>query len=302
LVGKGRAVTLQQTHAGTSQVIDQMRQDVAGGLGTLAAPSNLTPQPARAHDDIPTSSSNGCHAGYLSITQGSCVYGDPFGKYTVVLFGDSHMQQWQPAFNRAGTDAHWRVVNWTKSACPPADLTVFNTSLKRSYTECNTWRAVTLKRIAALKPNLVVVTGSEDLATAAVSPNAYAQATIATLRTLEQTTGARIIYFEDTPYPGYNMAECVAAHLSNVQPCIFSLSHAYTNPDRHRETTVEIEKLGGVTVVDPAPWICANGRCPAVVGNLLVYRDQSHISVEFSTWLAPMIVSLLAADTPGRAH
>jgi hypothetical protein len=35
-----------------------------------------------------------------------------------------------------------------------------------------------------------------------------------------------------------------------------------------------------------------------VVGNLLVYRDTSHISVEFSRWLAPMITSLLQELQP----
>ena len=140
-VGKGGAVSIVQAGTPTPQVIKQMQQAVATGINTMAAPSNLTPQPAHAHDDVPASSSNGCHAGYLAITQGPCIYGDPSGQQTVVLFGDSHMQQWEPAFANAGIEAHWRVINWTKSACPPARLTVFNTALKRSYTECDTWRA-----------------------------------------------------------------------------------------------------------------------------------------------------------------
>ena len=299
LVGKGAAATAVPARGTSSQVIQQMRQEVAAGLDTTAAPSNLTPEPAKAHGDVPSSSSNDCHAGYLTIKQGPCVYGDPTGKHTVVLFGDSHMQQWQPAFGIAGADTGWRVVNWTKSACPPAELTVFNTTLKRDYTECNTWRALTLKRIAALHPDVVVVTGSEDLAAANVSPSAYANATVATLRELQKTTSAKIIYFEDTPYPGYNMADCVAGHLSDVKVCNFSLSHAYTDPARHNATRLAIEKLAGVSIIDPRLWICAATECPAVVGNLLVYRDQSHISVEFSDWLTPMIVSLLETAARG---
>ena len=38
--------------------------------------------------------------------------------------------------------------------------------------------------------------------------------------------------------------------------------------------------------------------CPAVVGNLLVYRDQSHLSVEYSTWLAPVITNFLIEAEP----
>jgi peptidoglycan/LPS O-acetylase OafA/YrhL len=301
LVGTGAAATVVEAGVATPQVTREMQHAVAAGLNTREAPSNLTPGPAQAHDDVPDSSSNGCHAGYLAIDQGSCVYGDPAGKHTVVLFGDSHMQQWQPAFVNAGAYAHWRLVNWTKSACPPAQLTVFNTALKRTYTECNTWRDVTLKRIAALKPDAVVMTSSEDLASGNVSPSDYVNATIATLRQLMQTTTAKVIYFEDTPYPSYNMAGCVAAHLSDVASCDFSTSRAYTYPDRHTATRLGIEKLGGVTIVDPQRWICANTRCPAVVGNLLVYRDGSHISVPFSKWLSPLISSLLKATKPKQS-
>lgn len=278
-----------------------MEQDIKMGLQTTAVPSNLTPTPSAAHNDVPISSSDGCHANYLVITQPACVFGDPAGRETVVLFGDSHMQQWQPAFIAAATEEHWRVVNWTKTACPPAELTVFSSVLNRNYTECDTWRAETLKRIAALKPNLVVVTGSEDLAPASVSPSTYARAMARTLRTLNQTTSAKVVYFQDTPYPGSNMAGCVAAHLTDAKLCNFPISRAYTYPARHRETA-DMAKKAGAQVVDPAKWICIDQTCPAIVGNLLVFRDQSHISVEFSTWLAPVIALFLETEAPGPAR
>jgi peptidoglycan/LPS O-acetylase OafA/YrhL len=62
-----------------------------------------------------------------------------------------------------------------------------------------------------------------------------------------------------------------------------------------------LRKLGGVTLADPAGWICASKVCPAVVGNLLVFRDAQHLSADFSEWLTPMITSLLNKLKPGRA-
>jgi len=97
---------------------------------------------------------------------------------------------------------------------------------------------------------------------------------------------------EDTPFPGYNVASCVAAHLGDVKACDLSLNRAYDQA-RHQAINRALQKLGGVTLVNPADWICADNTCPAVVGNLLVFRDQSHLSVEFSGWLTPMITSLL---------
>ena len=298
LVGTGADATVVHASTATHTVTGEMDAAIIAGLNTMDAPRNLTPEPAQAHGDVPSSSYDGCHASLFAVTQGPCVFGDPTGKYTVVLFGDSHMQQWQPAFTDAGVYAHWRVVNLTKSGCPPQELTVFSTQLHRIYTECDTWRALTLRRIAVLNPTVVIVAGSDNYA--AASPTAYADATVSTVRTLQQSTTAKIVYLEDTPYPGYNVASCVAAHLGGVKACNLPMSQAYTYPARHQAINQALQKLGGVTLVDPAGWICADNVCPAVVGNLLVFRDTSHLSVEFSEWLTPMITSLLDELQPGH--
>ena len=78
------------------------------------------------------------------------------------------------------------------------------------------------------------------------------------------------------------------------------MSRAYPSPARHQAINHALRKLGGVTLVNPAGWMCADNACPAVVGNLLVFRDESHLSVEFSEWLTPMIVSLLDELQPGH--
>jgi peptidoglycan/LPS O-acetylase OafA/YrhL len=299
LVGTGANASVVHASTASPVVRREMRAAIIAGLATKEAPANLTPQPASAHGDLPSSSFDGCHADLLAVTQGPCVSGDAAGKYTAVLFGDSHMQQWQPGFTQAGTDAHWRIVNWTKGSCPPQELSTFNVNLNRIFYECNTWRAHTLRRIAALNPTVVVVAGFDDEAAPTVSPTAVADATVATIRKLQQTTTAKIVYLEDTPYPGYSVPDCVAAHLADVKACNLQLGRAYPDAGRHQAINSALRKLGGVTLVNPADWICADGACPAVVGNLLVFRDDSHLSVEFSTWLAPMLVSLLAELQPG---
>jgi hypothetical protein len=51
----------------------------------------------------------------------------------------------------------------------------------------------------------------------------------------------------------------------------------------------------GVTVIDPTPWFCADSVCPAIIGNTLVYRDQSHVSATYIRLLAPVLSSQLPA-------
>jgi peptidoglycan/LPS O-acetylase OafA/YrhL len=299
LVGTGRDATVVHASFATPAVTAEMRAAILAGLKTTDAPKNLTPTVAQAHGDVPISSYDGCHADILVVNQGPCVFGDKTGRYTVVLFGDSHMQQWQPTFVRAGAYAHWRVVNWTKSGCAAQEVAEWNGQLNEPYTQCYTWRARTLRRIAQLNPTVVVV-ASADVEAPNLSPTAYANATVATVRTLQRTTSAKIVYLEDTPYPGYAVPGCVADHLDDVKACNLPLSKAY-NQARHLAINRALEKLGHVTLVNPADWICADNECPAVVGNLLVFRDQSHLSVEFSRWLTPMITSLLEELQPRHA-
>jgi hypothetical protein len=44
----------------------------------------------------------------------------------------------------------------------------------------------------------------------------------------------------------------------------------------------------GAAVIDPYLWLCTKaGICPVVVGNTLVYRDDSHMAKTFSEAIGP---------------
>ena len=52
-----------------------------------------------------------------------------------------------------------------------------------------------------------------------------------------------------------------------------------------------------ITTVDPTRMFCTSQACPAIVGNILVYRDASHMSARYSRWLAPMTAPLFVAGS-----
>jgi peptidoglycan/LPS O-acetylase OafA/YrhL len=295
VTGSGAAVHITVAQDSTPAVVAEMQQAVATGVKTGEAPSNLTPTTSQAAQDLPAADSTNCHASFATINQGPCVYGDPAGTKTAVIVGDSHADMWLPAFNQAGLTQHWRVVDWTKSSCPVASITVYNSSLNRTYTECDTWRKSVLTRIAALKPDAIFVSDSENVVGGSVSPEQWSAANLSTLRTLQSTTTAKVTLIQDVPVPAYDMPGCVAQHLSSVQKCTFSTTKAYSFPARHRQLAADA-KSAGFNVVDPQGWICTTTTCPAIVGNYLVYRDDTHLTAQFSTWLAPMVEPLLTSS------
>ena len=123
--------------------------------GSLA--DDLVPPLDGAYWDLPAGYDDGCHLDFPELDAPECVYGDPGSETTVLLLGDSHAQQWLPAVQAIADDRGWRLRAITKSACPMADGTVWNSVLKRGYRECDEWREQALELIGAEAPDLVLV-------------------------------------------------------------------------------------------------------------------------------------------------
>ncbi len=75
-----------------------------------------------------------------------------------------------------------------------------------------------------------------------------------------------------------------------------------SRPRPDRTARAAVERAGG-SYLDVSPWICTRSTCAVVVGNLLVYRDDNHLSTSYPAWLAPLLALELdrAMGTP-TAH
>ena len=69
------------------------------------------------------------------------------------------------------------------------------------------------------------------------------------------------------------------------EKCAFPEKGAYEKGDA-TEPAAELEPR--VEVLDFSDHFCMGGTCPAVVGNVLVYRDKHHISDTYMGTLAPV--------------
>jgi hypothetical protein len=50
---------------------------------------------------------------------------------------------------------------------------------------------------------------------------------------------------------------------------------------------------GGGQYVDLSGLFCTAGRCPVIVGNTLVFRDDNHITTEYARVLAPLLTEMI---------
>ncbi|MGZ9276917.1 MAG: SGNH hydrolase domain-containing protein [Candidatus Limnocylindrales bacterium] len=265
-----------------------------------AVPADLVPSLAAVRDDIPVIYADGCHATARATVPPPCAYGEVDAATTVYLVGDSHAGHWFPTLERLARERGWRFVSLTKSACPAADVVVYNTSLKREYRECAEWRAAVETRIDADRPALVFISnsrGSQLVVDGAVTPTKDAEAAWAaglerTVRTIE-SSGARVVVIGDTPNPDGDPPVCLSDHPDDVLACTTPLSRALAPVHVAGERTAT--ETAGATYIDPSPWLCPTAPCPAVIGRVLVYRDEHHMTTPFAAALAPYLESLLPA-------
>src|SRR5262249_2062687 len=124
-------------------------------------------------------------------------------------------------------------------------------------------------------------------------PTAWERGYVATLRAIRPAAKS-IVVLGDTPYWTADPPTCVSANLADVRPCARPLSEAVDAP--HSAAEQRAAHAVGARFVDPIAWLCVPAGCPAVVGNLLVYRDTNHISTPFAIWLAGVLAE--AIDPP----
>ena len=125
----------------------------------------------------------------------------------VVLFGDSHALQWRGPLERVADSRGWRLWFITKSACPVARISL-------AASDCAAWREAAIKAIAALHPDLVIVSNlnvyrSQDASDEAEAAGLWRVGLASTLRALDRHA-RRVILLGDTSR--WDDPACLAAH------------------------------------------------------------------------------------------
>lgn len=282
--------------------IDSGSVDIAALAASGPVPGNLQPALADAAKDAPdlrAADGQSCHARIVSAElssegTGSCVAGGTEGgSRTVMLVGDSHAHQWLPALQAIAPANDWRLINLTKGACPLYDVQLVNNQLGRDYTECYQWRAKVWDRIATEHPAMIITSAAIFSEREGDFADRWSAGVGQTLDRLK-ATGAAVVTVADTPFPRKDIPKCLADHLQDAASCSFTPTSGQSDPTRRAATTAAAVQAG-VGVVDPTGWFCDATQCPAVIGNALVYRDNSHISTFYSQQVAPLLQASLPA-------
>jgi peptidoglycan/LPS O-acetylase OafA/YrhL len=278
----------------------QVQAAVSAAAGVQAVPSNLSPPLARASSDTALPFQNGCDRTFTASSQPPCVFGDPTGTSTVALVGDSHAAAWYPAVEPLAEQQHRRLDVLAKATCPfLLDLPIRSPYLGREFTECEQWRTTVLSRLQAERPSLVLLAMSRrygadfGFTSYDASWQAALTRTVSTLR----AAGATVLVLGPVPDPHTWAPTCLSGHLDSATACAPDRAAAVNAQGVAGEAVAT--RAGGGRYADLADLFCAADRCPLVVGNDLVYRDDNHVTVEYATVLAPVMAAEIESALPG---
>ena len=274
------------------QAFTQARTAVTASAGLRAVPSNLEPPLTGAPADKAAVFVNGCVRSWREVGQGECATADTESPTTVSLIGDSHAAMWNPALQQVAEQRHWRLETLAKVTCPLQDLPIDSPYLGREYTECEQWRGQIMGRVTAEHPRLVVLDMSRRYG-ADFGFTSYDPAWIETLgRTVAQLrrTGATVLVLGPAPDPRSPAPACLSAHLDDAGACAPQRSDA-VNDDGIAAERAATTGNGG-HYADLTDLFCTPDRCPMIVGNTLVFRDDNHVTTEYAQLLAPVMGAL----------
>ena len=302
-VATGRSSTTTPPAVATADSLDaQVNAQVSLSLANLQVPESLTPSLSDAAADVPVPSDDGCFDGFTDTSVHPCLYGDTSSSSSIVLFGDSHALMWFPAFENLASQQHDALVVMTKATCPPLEISVFSPELGRPYTECDKWRAAELQRMSTLHPAVVILGFSREYGIAddhvVVDGPAWLTGLSDMITTIERDTGAQVVVMGDAPYPQQSVPDCLSRNLADTAACAVPKHYPFYNPEGIPQEQA-VAASTGAGYVDTDPWFCISTSCTVIVGNMLVYRDDNHITATYANWLTPVIGAHLDAATDG---
>ena len=286
------------------KTIALVQASVIAARHDMAIPSDLKPDILTVRDDEPDLGD--CN--YEKEWGKLCPRGDAEADRTIVVFGNSHARMWVPAFDDIGEELGYRTYYFVKPNCS-ATLVSVGELVPGSplWPDCDDFRDWALDQIATLDPDLVVVASSgpnpvlyddEGNRIPKDGIDAAARDGYVDLFTRLSITAQRTVLLRDVPKSEDLPDECLTKKGNDLGDCIFTPLPASVVD---ANLSVQAADETGTEVVDPTKWLCWDGACPTVIGDVLPYRDRGHLTTVYAASLSEELTKALGLTSGAPA-
>jgi len=227
-----------------------------------------------------------------------CEFGDSGASQAVVLFGDSHAMQWINPMRTATKLEGWRLVTVVRPGCAASDINP--PRLSSAHNHCTQWRTQAIEKIISLHPSAVVMASFANYSGAKLSgefttPTVLSSEEIrlGTRRTLAALSraGIPIVVLRDTPQPPFDIPGCLLNQVGRphaAESCEFDAPTALNQATSSAEQAAA-EGLSNIYFLDMNDVICPGNFCLPIQHELVVYRDDNHLTGKYAETLAPTL-------------
>ncbi|WP_228539376.1 acyltransferase family protein [Nocardia sp. XZ_19_385] len=289
----GWQAVLKANPAHAPEALDAVQYPGAAVLfaGAVAEPERMRPTVFEAQKDAPRPTSDGCITPNRDVRV--CTYGDENAARTIALVGGSHSEHWLPTLEVLAAEHRFRIVTYLKEGCPLTLVDEPSYALA-PFPECREWSVEVLDRLAGERPDWVFLTATRPRTDDGDTvPPEYLD-----IWSALSERALNVLAVRDTPWPRrdgvtYRALDCLA-HRGTAYSCGIDRATALTPENPAAQPASAYPNVFPVDLTDA---ICRPDRCLAAEGNILVYRDEHHISASFARTLAPELGRQIGAIT-----
>ena len=256
-----------------------------GGPHFLTSDIAVHPDPAAAARlDTPLAGIEECQIEPEDRVPRLCELGASAPAPTVLLLGDSHAAQWLPAVRAIADQRGWRVLTILHSSC--AFSTVPRAYSPAAESACRSANEATAKLVAERDDVDLVLTSAlsgDSFAGSTEDPDVGARGFAGAWRELV-AHGMPVVAIRDNPrfVAGGRVTDCVRHDDSSPQRCDLDRAASMFEDQQ----IAAVESTPGTALIDLTDHLCLTDTCPAVIGSVLVYRDNNHLTATFARSLA----------------
>jgi peptidoglycan/LPS O-acetylase OafA/YrhL len=222
-----------------------------------------------------------------------CELGDPNGKLTVALIGDSHAMSYGPAFDIIAKRQKWKLLMMVKVACTIGDFPMWSSEFGYRA-DCDRFRDRFLKWMAEAKPDYIISTGGRSGVYGGMPNNEKQIEGYRSTMNKLLAVGSRMIVMHDNPVMLSNLrggwVEIPKCLMWNGEKSPHCWKSRHITLDGQTDNLVSAAQgMQGVGVINLTEYMCTKDQCPPVIGNVVVYRDSHHLTETFVTTLVPYL-------------
>ncbi|MFM7029702.1 MAG: acyltransferase family protein [Micrococcales bacterium] len=282
-VGLAMAVIVGSILVATPVVKAQFNSDVKA-MG-LNPPLNALTKGAKAAEDI-----THCNTSREGTTFFTCQRGDVNGKIRVGLIGDSHTREWWVPVDDMALKYHWNLTVISKSACNLQDPVTYAVGI--THPSCQGWNAKLLDYLNTQAPFDLIINSNSSFVNNGKPEAAAAFRDLVTKITANGHT--KFLLIHDNPKPNPNFVDCIETYPNQAATkCSVTRAKGLTPPDVFPAAVAGVKN---VLIADFTESFCSLKSCPPIVGNIVVYKDNSHITSTWAKHLEPALDALIPAE------